>query len=567
MSKNNFYISYVQKDGAYIARNLYDCLTKKGYSVCMNVESQDFGNSWFSDIKTTIADCDCFIPIITDGYIVSEFTSRELEAALHTANNRAKDIFPIVLCSEMQLEHIDYDIRKNYFFRTSGDEGQISNIADRIDKLFSYKAASALLYEKLNAFSSINNDDKVAETVCLIFELIRNNYEELISTDSQRIALYKEIYRLYEILYHYHGGSYSKESGRVVRIIMPELNNIQNTLFGEIKENKQSIFLTDIYCISFSIRIYYLCKEIRNDCIDTWTTGDVVDHESIDTYIKLQEQYKNAYYSYHEKAIDYEHTGKYSDEDVQFIKDTPKYILSHQSDSICDNQSIKQKQQEMSDEDLTLSEDEQILISIANFTKEGNRLFNLLRKKGNAGDFLRCLLTSYERLKNYCEVIGAQQIVSECVEQIAEIKADISSTGLSQSNETVEKGIKSLLGITISGMGKYDVFISYKSQDEDLGKTIYDFFRKNMKEAFWSKVSLPELSESEYENAIYDALDKAKHFVVVLSDLSYLKDTWVEKEMKIFHREKTRTERKRIPTLSSLSQTTCTNKLLIQIKP
>ena len=535
MSKYNFFISYTPRDGSNVARNLYQELTKQGYSAFIDVNNLEPGVVWEKQIKDAIIDCDCFVPIITPEYINSKYACEELMVAINAARDRAKDIIAVVVGDEEMTAGFNAKINIQQSFSTNGDDDQIADIAEKICKLSGYKIESALLYEKLNAFTKIKNHDKAAETVCQIFTLIKNNYEELTRSKKQRIALYKEIYKLYEVLYKYGGGSYSKEAGRVVRIIMPTLSEIQSTLFHEAYENDQSIFLTDLYCISFAIRVNKLVMEIRNDCVDTWTTGDVMISQKIEDYIGYQEKYLQAYLHYIDNLEDYASSGQYSEEDVQFIKDTNEYILSKKID-IEATQPIKQKDETANA--TNLSEDEQILISIANFTKEGNRLFNLLRKKGIAGDFLRCLLTSYERLKNYCEIVGAQQIISECVEQIAEIRTEMSMTGTNPGNELAEKGIKSLLGITIAGAGNYDVFISYKSQDEDLGKVIYDFFRKNMKEPFWSKVSLPELSESEYENAIYDALDKAKHFVVVLSNLSYMKDSWVEREMRIFHREK-----------------------------
>ncbi len=537
MSKYNFFISYARRDGSSIARDLYNELSLQGYSVFLDVNSIQCGDDFSTEIKSSISDCDCFIPIITDGYLASELAYIELKAAFNAASGRAKDIFPVVLCSEEKFEKIQSDFRIQYFFKTNGDHKQITDIANQIGKLFSYKTESALLYEKLSAFTKINDRDKAAETVCQLLSLITDNYLQLINNENQRIALYKEIYKLYELLYHYHGGSYSKESGRVVRIVVPTAGSTYETLLRNTSDKDNSILLTDPYCISFALRIIYFQKDILNDCIDTWTTGDVPNAYPIDGYIKAQEKYKDAYYLHCEKLTDSDQNGQYSDDDLQFIKDTTKYILaSKASPTPSFDLPIKSKEEESAAK--PLSEDEKILISIANFMKEGNSLFNKLRKKGIAGDFLRCLLTSYERLKNYCEIVGAGQVITECIEQMAEIRSELTSVATSTSNEKAEKGIKSLLGITIPGTGDYDVFISFKSQDEDLGKTIYDFFRKNMKEPFWSKVSLPELSESEYEKAIYNALDKAKHFVVVLSDLSYMKDSWVEKEMRIFHREK-----------------------------
>ena len=55
-----------------------------------------------------------------------------------------------------------------------------------------------------------------------------------------------------------------------------------------------------------------------------------------------------------------------------------------------------------------------------------------------------------------------------------------------------------------------------------------------MIEAFWSKVSLPEMSKSDYGDAIDSALDSSKHFVLVLSDLNYLESDWIKYEMSTF---------------------------------
>lgn len=151
---------------------------------------------------------------------------------------------------------------------------------------------------------------------------------------------------------------------------------------------------------------------------------------------------------------------------------------------------------------------------------------------------MKCLLTSYERLKNYCQIVGAVDVAADCVDRIVEIrdqldKAEDSST----HNDKAENGIKSLLGLTLSTGDHYDVFISFKDQDSDLAEKIYQFCHQHMKVPFWSKRSLPELSKSEYAQAIYQALDRSSHFVVVLSKLEYLYTDWISQEMAIFHRE------------------------------
>lgn len=182
--------------------------------------------------------------------------------------------------------------------------------------------------------------------------------------------------------------------------------------------------------------------------------------------------------------------------------------------------------------------DEQILLQIARFVQEENKLFDVLQKGGVAGSFLECLLESYQRLEQYCSVVGAKDIAAECAGRIVEIrKAMDKPDAAATEKEKVEKGIKSLLGYTLEDSGKYDVFISFKNEDADLAERIYDYCHRRMKVPFWSKKSLPRLSKSEYSLAIDAALESAKHFVVVVSDLKYLDAEWIKYEMDVFHNE------------------------------
>ena len=152
--------------------------------------------------------------------------------------------------------------------------------------------------------------------------------------------------------------------------------------------------------------------------------------------------------------------------------------------------------------------------------------------------FLECLRESYERLKNYCIVVGADDVAAECAERIVEIRNEVGKqqSGASE-NEKVEKGIKSLLGFTLEDSGKYYVFISFKNEDSDFARRIYEYCHKQIKQPFWSKKSLPRLSKSEYSKASDMALENSKHFIVVLSDLKYWDAEWIKHEMDVFNNE------------------------------
>ena len=53
----------------------------------------------------------------------------------------------------------------------------------------------------------------------------------------------------------------------------------------------------------------------------------------------------------------------------------------------------------------------------------------------------------------------------------------------------------------------------------------------------FDKVTLPELSESDYDEAIMKALDHSRHFLVIITDLAQLDTYWIKLEMKTFHHE------------------------------
>lgn len=104
-------------------------------------------------------------------------------------------------------------------------------------------------------------------------------------------------------------------------------------------------------------------------------------------------------------------------------------------------------------------------------------------------------------------------------------------------NTISESAFKALLGFKIPDSELFDVFISYKHEDADIAKNIYIYLKQNLLYPFLDSYTLPELSDSDYEDAIMDSLEKSKHFVVIISKLEYLKSFWVRLEMKTFQHE------------------------------
>lgn len=524
MAKYNFFISYSRRDGKEYALDIAELLKQKGYTVWIDTEilSEEI---WATAVANAISNCDCFLAVITESYLSSNWVRDELFFALSKSNERAKKVLPFFFTNKPLPLEIKFSLRKHQGIHINQAE-ELSLAIDKIDEAFGYDLKLDNLYELLTEYSKIKDDYKEADTICRIIDLLcmRQNASKQPSS-AETLAFYKELYRLYTRLEKY-GWAYSAEGKQIIRTILAVITKVSGII-----DNISTDDSIDLFSCSFAIHMIYLAREIRSECIDVWTSGDVRNPCPIEQYIKIQERFVKAFYDfYNEKALN--SNPNYSPEDIKFIKETANYIFDKENII-----TLPKAKKEMPSSEPAMSEDEEILLSIAKFIQEGNNLFDKLQQHGAAGDFLKCLLTSYERLKNYCEIVGATKIASDCVEKIVEIRGKVDKQeAFGNGNKKAENGIKSLLGLTIQNSGNYDVFISFKSEDSDLAETIYKFCHRHMKVPFWSKKTLPELSKSEYEDAIYDALRNSKHFVVVLSKLEYLNANWIKREMAAFDR-------------------------------
>lgn len=90
---------------------------------------------------------------------------------------------------------------------------------------------------------------------------------------------------------------------------------------------------------------------------------------------------------------------------------------------------------------------------------------------------------------------------------------------------------------------KYDVFISSKSEDYPLANQIYEFLVNHGINVFFADVRLKELGAAEYSEAIDNAIDNARHMIVVGSTRENIESKWVKTEWRSFSDE-LRAERK-----------------------
>lgn len=380
--------------------------------------------------------------------------------------------------------------------------------------------------------------DEIAREYGVTRERIRQLESRALKKPNEFIKtkeLIKETLRLYASLSNYSGDDTDNETRRIAHEILDSINPISSMIMSDPKITSE--YAKDLLFSSIIIQLIYLDRQIKYACGYIISHGDIGNTQfyPIEEWISNQKPYVEAYNALKNEISDY------FDDELEIINNTPKCIVEN-FETISVNQLLdnaygtnRGKKKENIE---VVSEDDEILISIAKFMQEGNKLFDVLQKKKLEGSFLRCLLTSYERLKAYCDVVGANNISAECVDRIVEIKNIIDKHNNNQdSNTKAEKGIKSLLGFTLQDSGEYDVFISFKSEDSDLATTIYNYCLKQLLQPFFSKKTLPELSDSDYSKAIYNALDNSKHFVVVLSKLEYLKTKWISQEMEVFNTE------------------------------
>ena len=522
MAQYNFFISYSHKDRELLEQ-VSALLKERGYSVFSDMELM-MGVEWAEAIAEAIANSDCFIPMITDAFLTSASTQHELRYASQLSKGRAQSIFPLYfttrdLPASMEIVLGTY---QSFFIRKPED---LQAAIEIIDKFFGYKIKSATLYEKLAEYRSLKHAAKETDTVCRLLNLICSQWPHM-TTAEKKLAC-PEICKLLDPLSCYPG-EYGSEAKALSRSVLSAASNAAG-LLQSIKES----FSEDVFFCAFAVQIKYWQHEVSINGVDMMTSGDVfqgiINPFPIQKAIQDQAPYVQAFEAALAKATP-NMEADFTAEEIDFIKQTPNFILSREETGSTPSRSYGAPAS-------ALSEDEEILLSVAKFMQEGNRLFDALQKRGIAGDFLKCLLTSYERLKNYCQIVGATDVAADCVDRIVEIRDQLTrQVSKPTENEKAENGIKSLLGFTLNSSGNYDVFISFKNEDSDLAEKVYQLCQRHMKVPFWSKRTLPELSKSEYEDAIYAALRKSKHFVVVLSRLEFLEANWIQREMKAFDR-------------------------------
>lgn len=81
---------------------------------------------------------------------------------------------------------------------------------------------------------------------------------------------------------------------------------------------------------------------------------------------------------------------------------------------------------------------------------------------------------------------------------------------------------------------RYDVFISYKSEDHKIAMSLNQYLVSQGLSVFFSQVSLGEHGNSEYSKIIDEALEVTSNMIVVATKMEYLTRGWVQYEWSSF---------------------------------
>ncbi len=540
MKHYDFFLSYSRQDVA-LAGKLVRALEKRGYS-CFFDMSTLIAGSFLDQLTDAMRNVEGFLVLLTPNALSSRFVAHEIRTAFDIAQSRAKRIVPLYVdgtaCESAELMPLlSY---KGLVIQTS-KAGWPAHAVDgllelddweyRRDKRQKYELFSELKRNRL--FSEA--EDKLVDICYMIMNSIdfgKSLYEQYGSIIEMDRCL-GELHTLYAAERTEGDRQKKKTAFRKLELI----RSIRSRTLGSSEYD--TALVTDppgFFFICWMIRLYYLDEQIRYDCMDVIIEDGgpadlMLPYLPDEEYIEKHRNYQDVY----------GRAGAFPDEDMPeqmraFVRDTECYS-GRRAERIPDTSLRKPGTPDM----------DKKLETVAKYIHDGNRVFEAIGRDEKAADFVKCLITSYERLRDYCLEIGARELSYECILRITELKDKLQKCeGTEEKEHTVaEKGIRALLGFTRPGIGDYDVFISHRKHDSDIALTVYDFLKDQMKEVFLDIKSLSgELHDSDYKNAIFLALDKCRHFVVVITDLKELapgyrkhEKDYMQQEMDVFHSE------------------------------
>lgn len=530
MEKIKILILCSHNDAPRIQR-LMDKLKELGIHAELPKNSLVPGKRYAEQIASLITNTKIIVFFISEHSINSEHLTKEIVFAYECAKTRDKKIIPIVEWKNITLKNTPLVFllsSQQIIYPEDGlhSSQDYNDVAAKIYELCLNSEKKEILYEKITNLSRIKYTPGVSSNLSDLILLLCCEIEQDRNAQSRRSS-YKELLRCMDQLQFCGESGYSSEDLKLARKRLNAINKVDELL-------KNNDFHTlDLFLISFALKMIYLDFDIRVDVIDTLSHGD---SHGIQTET-FQEKYLSRQYFYLKiynsqmiaENITNDYHGQYAEDEIPVILQAKEFLIAKESRDIKTRKNAAKKE---------IGDTENQLYAIADYMRQSNKLFEMVGSNSLASDFLKCLKTSYERLRKYSEVVDCLEICAECIERIAEINQQLEQFNDTNSdNGIAESGLKALLGFSLPGVDDFDVFLSYKHEDSDIARSIYHFLKSNIMNPFFDSISLPELSKSEYEDAIMNAIEHSKHFIVIISNLDYLDSYWVELEMKTFRHE------------------------------
>ncbi len=514
------YICHSGRDRDFV-KKLIDALQREGVTVFINDLLQP-GEAFFEVISHAVSMAKVFMPVVTENMAKSEYCLNQVIEALRTAHDRSKTIIPVCFSYD-DFQKLPSAVGMKLFqyqcYRVDDcEDASVAEAARRIALAINGEKEENNTYEKLSEYIKAKAYGPATKILCTFAKGKLDDIDFGLATRRNFVEIVSILEKINDF--------YDYDYGELGRQLAEEKSIITGAI--EVILNRDPFKDADLFYSAVALKLIFLERGIYRACLDVRTRGDISKGIIPDLPVSSYEKRQKPYLEKYNEEINKENVKEtYTGDELDLILSARNFIFG---ENFIQPERVEEKSGE--------TEDDELLCSIASFMREGNKLFDIISEKQNAEEFLRCLLVSYERLKNYCEVVGEKEICAQCIDRILELKEKISSASCEEEPpEKINDGIKSLLGFTLPKSGKYDLFISHKTEDVDIAEDMYRFMKKNMKEAFFDKESLPKMSKSQYREAIMQALEGSDHFVAILSDLAYLESYWVKLEMGVFQSE------------------------------
>ena len=522
----DFFISHTRADEP-LAQHLRQKITERGFS-CFD-DSKDItpGENGISEIVEAIRSAKYVIILISEQSLHSELLQYEIESTVRFSAVYDKPFIAFVeeAIPLSELFRFGFSIKNIMHFPFSlSEHSDLDQALDEVLDDYENSLSCDLYYEQLQGYIKIKDALQIVTVTKKIINKIMSGRGMLPETSIINLSF--EITPLLRQIRSALDYATYDQNGRDTAHVVIEITNELLPLHSKLRDYLQNME-PQLYEVAAFLTLFSFLYDIEAEAIDILSNGDcrfkVSDQEleQINVLCDLYDAKKG--------------TGDRPQHALlaQLIDEVPSLPYYRPVGKIIPVKRHTEREEESENEKYPQ------LQKIAEYINESNKLFEALDDEDLSFEFMSCLKTSYERLKNYSLIVGCKSIASICIEKIAYInqKLERLEAMKAEDGKIAESSFRALLGFQAKAMGNYDVFISYNHEDADLADNVYKHVKSNLIDAFYDKVTLPQLGNSEYREAIMDALDRSTNFIVVLSKLEYMQSEWVKLEMKTFKQE------------------------------